>query len=64
MAKETKTEQWVLAVSSKHKWLDLHIREVWKYHDLIFLFVKRNFAAAYKQTILGPFWHLFSVHSL
>jgi len=59
MVKETQTEQWVITVSSKHKWLDLHIREVWEYRDLIFLYVRRNFAAAYKQTILGPFWHFF-----
>ena len=59
MAKENQTEQWVLTVSSKHKWLDLHLREVWEYRDLIFLLVRRNFAAAYKQTILGPFWHFF-----
>lgn len=60
MVKETQAEQWVATVSSKHRWLDLHVREVWEYRDLIFLFVRRDFAAAYKQTILGPFWHLFS----
>ena len=31
-------------------------REVFQYRDLIFLFVKRDFTALYKQTILGPLW--------
>src|SRR6185295_2830716 len=32
--------------------------EVWKYRDLLRLFVKRDFIAQYKQTILGPLWHV------
>lgn len=43
-------------ISSGHKLFDLHIRETLQYRDLIFLFVKRNFTAQYKQTILGPLW--------
>lgn len=43
-------------ISSEHKIFDLHLRETIQYRDLIFLFVKRNFTAQYKQTILGPLW--------
>lgn len=43
-------------ITSKHKLFDLHIKETFKYRDLIFLFVKRDFVALYKQTILGPLW--------
>ena len=43
-------------ITSKHKVLDLHIKETFQYRDLIFLFVKRDFTALYKQTILGPLW--------
>ena len=43
-------------ITSKHKLFDLHIRETFKYKDLIFLLVKRDFTAQYKQTILGPLW--------
>src|SRR5207244_1358407 len=32
-------------------------KEVWRYRDLLWLFVKRDFSAQYKQTILGPLWH-------
>ena len=43
-------------ISSRHNWLNLNLKEVWLYRDLIRLFVKRNFVVAYKQTILGPAW--------
>ena len=45
-------------ITSKHKLFDLHIKETFEYRDLIFLFVKRDFTALYKQTILGPLWAL------
>ncbi len=38
--------------------LDLRLAEVWKYRDLVALFVRRDFVATYKQTILGPLWFL------
>lgn len=37
---------------------DFHLKELARYRDLIFLFVKRSFVARYKQTILGPAWAL------
>lgn len=40
----------------KNGWFDINLKEVWRYRDLISLFVKRNFVANYKQTILGPAW--------
>lgn len=43
-------------IKSNHKVFDLHIRETLQYKDLIFLLVKRDFTALYKQTILGPAW--------
>lgn len=43
-------------ISSRHKWLELNLKEVWRYRDLIYLFTKRNFVVSYKQTILGPAW--------
>ncbi|MBQ3384050.1 MAG: ABC transporter permease [Erysipelotrichaceae bacterium] len=52
----TSNEQYHIHISSEHKLLDLNLKEVWKYRDLIFLFTKRNFAVRYKQTILGPAW--------
>lgn len=43
-------------ITSKHKWFDLKLKEVWQYRDLIVMFTKRAFALTYKQTILGPAW--------
>ena len=43
-------------LKSKNGWFDLNLRELFKYKDLIALFVKRDFVSLYKQTILGPAW--------
>jgi lipopolysaccharide transport system permease protein len=48
---------WDLVIEPKAALLDLNIRELWQYRDLLWLFVKRDFTAQYKQTILGPLWH-------
>lgn len=49
-------EQFKTIISSRHRLLDLHLRETLQYRDLILLFVKRDFTAMYKQTVLGPLW--------
>ena len=43
-------------IKPKSKWFDLRLKEVFKYRDLIGLFVRRDFVAGYKQTLLGPLW--------
>lgn len=45
-----------LIIEPKTKLLDLDLREVWRYRDLLRLFVRRDFVAIYKQTIFGPLW--------
>jgi lipopolysaccharide transport system permease protein len=50
-------EGWDLVIKPKGKLFDLNLKEVWNYKDLMFLFVKRDFTAQYKQTVLGPLWH-------
>jgi lipopolysaccharide transport system permease protein len=50
-------QEWDLEIKPKAKLLDLNFREIWRYRDLILLFVKRDFIAQYKQTVLGPVWH-------
>ena len=49
-------EQFKTIISSRHRLLDLHLGETLQYRDLILLFVKRDFTAMYKQTVLGPLW--------
>ena len=49
-------EEWTEIIQPKVKWYDVKLREIWEYRDLIFIFVKRDFSATYKQTVLGPLW--------
>lgn len=55
---ENTREKWDLILEPKNKLLDLKIREIIRYRDLVFMFVKRDFATAYKQTVLGPLWYI------
>ena len=48
---------WTETIEPHGHLLDLKLKELWKYRDLIYLFVHRDFVAQYKQTILGPAWH-------
>lgn len=54
--KEIDSEEWDLVIEPKSKWYDLQLGEILRYKDLLFLFVRRDFVALYKQTILGPLW--------
>jgi lipopolysaccharide transport system permease protein len=49
--------EWDLEIKPQSHLLDINLREVWKYRDLLWMFVKRDFTAQYKQAILGPLWH-------
>ncbi|WP_407525519.1 ABC transporter permease [Lacibacter sp. MH-610] len=52
------TDHWDLEIKPKASLFNLNLKEVWSYRDLMFLFVRRDFVAQYKQTILGPLWHI------
>ena len=54
----SRAEAWDLVLRPKTGWLDLHLSDLWHYRDLTMLFVWRDFVAQYKQTILGPLWHI------
>lgn len=51
-------DEWLYTISSKRKLIDLNFKEIWRYRDLLFLFVKRDIVTVYKQTVLGPLWYL------
>lgn len=58
-SKNTATnEEWDLIIRPKRRLMDLHLVDLWHYRDLVELFVRRDFVSSYKQTILGPLWHL------
>ena len=48
---------WDMEITPARSLLSLNLREVWFYRDLLRLFVRRDFVAQYKQTILGPVWY-------
>ncbi len=52
------SEQWTTVIKPKDKLLSVDFKEIWRYRDLMMLFVKRNIITQYKQTILGPLWYL------
>jgi lipopolysaccharide transport system permease protein len=54
----TSSEVWDLVIRPHRKWLDLRLGQLWRYRDLVILFVRRDFVSLYKQTILGPLWYL------
>jgi len=45
-----------LEIKPRSNILNLNLKEVWNYRDLLILFVRRDFVSIYKQTILGPLW--------
>ena len=55
---DSNSNDWTLIIRPQRNWLDLRLGELWRYRDLVMLFVRRDFVAVYKQTILGPLWYL------
>ena len=51
-------ENWTLVIRPHEKLWHIDLGEIWRYRDLIQLFVKRNIIVQYKQTILGPLWYI------
>lgn len=49
---------WDIVIVPQSNLLEVNLKEVWRYRDLIFMFVKRDFVSFYKQTILGPLWFI------
>lgn len=49
-------QRYETVIKPKRAWFDLNLKELFRYRDLIMLFVRRTFVSQYKQTILGPAW--------
>jgi lipopolysaccharide transport system permease protein len=58
LKKDTLIEVKDFIIRPKKGIFDVDLKELWNYRDLIMLFVRRDFVALYKQTILGPLWFL------
>ncbi len=51
-------ETWDLEIKPKSGLLNFNLKEIWHYRDLMLLFVRHDFVAQHKQTILGPIRYL------
>jgi lipopolysaccharide transport system permease protein len=51
-------DNWDLEIKPTKNLFDIRLAELWEHRFLISLFVRRDFVAQYKQTILGPVWHI------
>ena len=49
-------KEWDTIIENKSALLNIDLREVWRYRDLLAMYVKRDIITFYKQTILGPLW--------
>lgn len=49
---------WDIVITPKQRFLDLGLEDVWRFRDLIGLFVRRNYMVYYRQTVLGPLWYI------
>ncbi|MEO5911169.1 MAG: ABC transporter permease [Pelobium sp.] len=56
--KNQEPSDWDLVIEPKNSLFKLNLKQVWRYRDLLLLFVRRDFVSFYKQTILGPIWFL------
>ncbi len=50
------SKEWDTIIENKSALLNIDIKEVWRYRDLLAMYVKRDIITFYKQTILGPLW--------
>jgi lipopolysaccharide transport system permease protein len=56
MNTQQESKNWDLIIKGHTSLFDLNFADLWRYRDLLLLFVKRDFVSFYKQTILGPLW--------
>ena len=49
--------EWTEVIEPQKSLFDWKLKQVWNYRDLLRMFVRRDFVATYKQTILGPLWY-------
>lgn len=44
-------------IRPQNKLFEIDFKEIWRYRDLLVMFIKRDIVTQYKQTILGPTWY-------
>jgi lipopolysaccharide transport system permease protein len=46
----------VMRIEADRDWLDLRLREVWDYRELLYFFIWRDVKVRYRQTVIGVAW--------
>lgn len=46
----------IILIEPQRGWINLNLRELWAYHELLFFFIWRDIKVRYKQTLLGAAW--------
>lgn len=59
MAEVDAPSNYEIIIEPSTGWIKVRWEELWEYRDLMLLFVRRDFISRYKQTVLGPLWHIF-----
>ena len=54
---EIQEQRWTRVIRPRTNLLDIDLKNVWRYRDLIYMYFKRDIVVQYKQTILGPIWY-------
>lgn len=49
-------EKWDIVIERQRSLFRLDLNELWRYKDLLMMYIKRDIVTFYKQTILGPLW--------
>jgi len=57
-ATDNDAEHWDIKITANRALTDINLREIWRYRDLLTMFVKKDIVTVYKQTILGPLWFI------
>ncbi len=54
---QSQNDDWDVVLTPNKGGFNLHLEQIWRYRDLLMLFVKRDIVSFYKQTIFGPLWY-------
>lgn len=54
----SKEEKWDMEITPTTSVFQFHFKEIWRYRDLLTMFIKRDIVTVYKQTVLGPLWFI------
>jgi lipopolysaccharide transport system permease protein len=55
---QPESEVWTRIIHPRERLIELPLREIWRYRDLVWMLAVRTVSTTYKQTVLGPFWFI------